>query len=157
MKITTKQVSNSPVTFVTRKRFAVLFFLASCCVNSLILNEDEGKLALSTTKNIYFFTFPHPFFAFPHFCCFHPPPQPHFHCFPSARGYDERCEEKKAWLRKSFNRIEKNCVTNQTDGCSLLLFTQWYLLGRLRNFYYTVYASTQKKRKTLDLFLCLST
>ena len=30
----TKHASNSPVTFVTHKRFAVLFFLPSCCVNS---------------------------------------------------------------------------------------------------------------------------
>ena len=36
VKITTKHVSNSPVTFVIHKRFAVLFFLPSCCVNSLI-------------------------------------------------------------------------------------------------------------------------
>ena len=35
MKITTKHASNSPVTFVTHKRFVVLFFLPSCCVNSL--------------------------------------------------------------------------------------------------------------------------
>ena len=31
----TKHASNSLVTFVTRKRLAVLFFLSSCCVNSL--------------------------------------------------------------------------------------------------------------------------
>ena len=35
MEITTKHASNSPVTFVTHKRFVVLFFLPSCCVNSL--------------------------------------------------------------------------------------------------------------------------
>ena len=32
----TKHASNSPFTFVTLKRFAVLFFVPSCCVNSLI-------------------------------------------------------------------------------------------------------------------------
>jgi len=35
MKITTKHVSNSPVTFVTHERFAVLFSLPSFYVNSL--------------------------------------------------------------------------------------------------------------------------
>ena len=30
----TKHASNSPVTFVTVRRFVVLFFLPSCCVNS---------------------------------------------------------------------------------------------------------------------------
>ena len=35
MKFTTKHASNSPVTFVTHKRSVVLFFLPSCCVNSL--------------------------------------------------------------------------------------------------------------------------
>ena len=33
--ILTKHASNSPVTFVTLKRFAILFFLPSCCVNPL--------------------------------------------------------------------------------------------------------------------------
>ena len=32
----TKQARNNAVTFVTLKRFAVLFFLPSCCVNSLL-------------------------------------------------------------------------------------------------------------------------
>ena len=41
MKITTKHGSNSHVTFVTRKRFAVLLFLPSCCVNSLFLDDNE--------------------------------------------------------------------------------------------------------------------
>ena len=35
MEITTKHASNSPVTFVTHKRFVVLFFLPSCFVHSL--------------------------------------------------------------------------------------------------------------------------
>ena len=40
----TKHASNSPVTFVTLERFAVLFFLPSCCVNSLIgsLSNVDG-------------------------------------------------------------------------------------------------------------------
>jgi len=38
VKITTKHASDSPVTFVTHERFAVLFFLPSCCVNSLLLS-----------------------------------------------------------------------------------------------------------------------
>ena len=37
MKITSKHVSNSPVTFVIHKRFAVLAFLLSCCVNLQLL------------------------------------------------------------------------------------------------------------------------
>ena len=43
MKITTKHAStgNSHFTFVTRKRFAVLLFLPSCCVNSLVLDDNE--------------------------------------------------------------------------------------------------------------------
>ena len=36
MKITTKHVRNSLVTFVTHERSAVFFFLPSCCVNSLL-------------------------------------------------------------------------------------------------------------------------
>ena len=37
VKINTKHASYSLVTFVTHKRFAVFFFLSSCCVNSLII------------------------------------------------------------------------------------------------------------------------
>ena len=42
MKITKKHVSNRPVTIVAYKRFAVLFFLPSCCVNSLICRANSG-------------------------------------------------------------------------------------------------------------------
>ena len=38
VKITTKHASYSLVTFVTHKRFAVLFFLPSRCVNSLVFS-----------------------------------------------------------------------------------------------------------------------
>ena len=48
MKITTKHVSNFPVTFVTHERFAVLFFLPSCCVNSLLF---PIRLAFLLSKN----------------------------------------------------------------------------------------------------------
>ena len=45
-----EQVSNSLVTFVTLKRFAVLFFLPSCCVNSLMLaaacTDTRARLSL---------------------------------------------------------------------------------------------------------------
>ena len=37
VKIATKHGSNGLVRFVTHKRFAVVFFLPSCCVNSLIV------------------------------------------------------------------------------------------------------------------------
>ena len=47
MKITTKHVSNSPVTFVTDERFAALFFLPSCCVNSLLALSTDGFHAIS--------------------------------------------------------------------------------------------------------------
>ena len=43
VKITTKYASYSLVTFVTHKRFAVLFFLPSCCVNSLIRSDDGDR------------------------------------------------------------------------------------------------------------------
>ena len=43
MKITTKPTGDSPVTFVTHSCFAVLFFLPSCCVNSLILRSANAK------------------------------------------------------------------------------------------------------------------
>ena len=49
MKTTTKHASNSPVTFVTHKRFVVLFFLPSCCVHSLrslISRRLQGKTPL---------------------------------------------------------------------------------------------------------------
>ena len=42
VKIPTKHASYSLVTFVTHKRFAVLFFLPSCCVNSLMVIEQSG-------------------------------------------------------------------------------------------------------------------
>ena len=42
----TKHASNIPVTFVTLKRFAVLFFLPSCCVNSLI----NGRMMKETNS-----------------------------------------------------------------------------------------------------------
>ena len=41
--MTTKQASNSQVTFVTQKRFAVPFFPPSCWVNSLFFNITWGK------------------------------------------------------------------------------------------------------------------
>ena len=41
VKITTKHPSYSLVTFVTHKRFAVLFFLPSCCVNSLLITTHH--------------------------------------------------------------------------------------------------------------------
>ena len=95
---------------------------------SWIFNEDQSKLAFSTTKNIFPFS---PLFPFPHFIvshCFLPPRQPRFYCFPSARGYGERCKEKKTWLRKSFNWIKKNCDEPNRGLLrrlsSLLLFTQ---------------------------------
>ena len=54
MKITTKHIRNSPLTFVTQKRFAVLFFLPSCFVNSLLSQESDLKgledLSLKTTN-----------------------------------------------------------------------------------------------------------
>ena len=40
MKITTIHASNSSVTSVSHKRFAVLFFQPTCCVNSLIAGES---------------------------------------------------------------------------------------------------------------------
>ena len=48
MKVTTKLASNNPVTFVAQKRFAVLFFLQSYCVNSLVFatgrqEEEDGR------------------------------------------------------------------------------------------------------------------
>ena len=48
VKITTKYASYSLVTFVTHKRFAVLFFLPSCCVSSLVFREGttSGKLQI---------------------------------------------------------------------------------------------------------------
>ena len=46
MKFTTKHASNSPVTFVTHERFAVLFFLPSCCVNSLIIARVTRTLGM---------------------------------------------------------------------------------------------------------------
>ena len=39
MKITTKHASDSPVTIVSHTRFAILFFLPSFCVNSLLTCE----------------------------------------------------------------------------------------------------------------------
>ena len=43
MKITTKLASNRPVTFVIHKRFAVLFFVPSCCVNLLVALALDSK------------------------------------------------------------------------------------------------------------------
>ena len=49
VKITTKHVSNRPVTFVAHKRFAVLFVLPSCCVNSQICRAKSGIGSFSFT------------------------------------------------------------------------------------------------------------
>ena len=38
-----KHASNSPVTFVAHKRFAVIFFLGSYCVNSLLWETEERR------------------------------------------------------------------------------------------------------------------
>ena len=54
VKVTTKHISNRPVTSVTHKRSAVLFFLPSCCVNSLLSHENDLQgledLSLKTTN-----------------------------------------------------------------------------------------------------------
>ena len=34
-----KHASNRPITFVTPERFAVVFFLPSCCINSLLFMQ----------------------------------------------------------------------------------------------------------------------
>lgn len=39
----------TPLTFVTRKRFVVLFFLPSCCVNSLLLPPPLLTLLIHST------------------------------------------------------------------------------------------------------------
>ena len=59
MKITAKHASNSPVTFVTQKRFVILFFLPSCGVHSqrsLISWHLQGKTPLCGPlfKNLHF-------------------------------------------------------------------------------------------------------
>ena len=54
--VMTKFKSNSPVTFVARKNFAVLFFLPSCYINSLLLrykcNKHGSKRNLSSCSAI---------------------------------------------------------------------------------------------------------
>ena len=45
----TKHAINIRVTFVTLKRFAVLFFLQSCCVNSLLLPLPLSTLLIDST------------------------------------------------------------------------------------------------------------
>ena len=50
VKITTKHASNSPVTFVTHKRFVVLFFLQSCCKLITIRVTFPPSLAPVPTK-----------------------------------------------------------------------------------------------------------
>ena len=50
MKITTKLASNSNVTFVTHKRFAILFFLLSCCVNSLLSHSGRQGTGYHATE-----------------------------------------------------------------------------------------------------------
>ena len=46
----TKHASNSPVTFVTHKRFAVLFFLLSCRVS------EHARALLAQAKGSTFFS-----------------------------------------------------------------------------------------------------
>ena len=56
MKITTKHASNSPVTFITRERFDVLFFLPYCSVNSLVLKSvrpNDTALTLACRSRIH--------------------------------------------------------------------------------------------------------
>ena len=52
VKITTKHVSNRPVTFVAYKRFAVLFVLPSCCVNPQICRAKSGIGSFSFTLTL---------------------------------------------------------------------------------------------------------
>ena len=44
VEITRKLASYSPITFVTYKRFAVLFFLPSCCTNSIVIGLSRTTL-----------------------------------------------------------------------------------------------------------------
>lgn len=56
MKITTKLASNGNVTFVTHKHFAILFFLLSCCVNSLLSHsglQGTGYHATETKRRAW--------------------------------------------------------------------------------------------------------
>ena len=52
----TKHAISSPVTFVTHKCFAVLFFLLSCCLNSVLMGYDSIKMMyfLETIIDILF-------------------------------------------------------------------------------------------------------
>ena len=58
MKITSKHASNSPVTSVSHKRFAVLFFQPTCCVNSLTgesqLRRAQGAMGRRKEKRLVF-------------------------------------------------------------------------------------------------------
>ena len=53
MKITTKHAVNSHVTFVTNKRFAVLAFLPSCCVNSLKTGCDGVRVYWTLSNSLF--------------------------------------------------------------------------------------------------------
>ena len=46
-KFTSKQASDSLVTFVTHKGFPVLFFLPTCCVNSLVRQGSQHSWSLT--------------------------------------------------------------------------------------------------------------
>ena len=51
MKITTKQVSNGPVTFVTHKRFAILFFPSTVLLRKLTDMFSVFTLLIPWTKS----------------------------------------------------------------------------------------------------------
>ena len=59
MKITTIHASNSPVRSVSHKRFVVLFFQPTCCVNSLIAGESwlrgaQGEMGRRKERKLLF-------------------------------------------------------------------------------------------------------
>ena len=51
-KFTSKHASDGLVTFVTHKGFAVLFFLPSCCVNSLIMQTTASYSLQSSSFQV---------------------------------------------------------------------------------------------------------
>ena len=56
LKITTKHVSNS---LVTHERFVVLFFLPSCCINSLMSGQNGDLAGLKLHSSVMLTSPPH--------------------------------------------------------------------------------------------------
>ena len=142
------------------------FHCSISCLGLLCAQIVNFSWVRSHTSHFYhekhFSTFPHPFFLF-HISWFHIVSFHHDNHVSIVFSQREVMVNVVKKRKLDFVNLptEWKELCNEPNGgllkrlSSFLLSTQWYFLSRLRDFYFLSFHT--RKRKTLDLFLCLFT